>query len=68
MTFKRNDNVLKLMDAILCAVDGEPPVDVVNALQFVSQIVNVGTGYGSGGPGPQVNAPIRGIPGVKGDE
>ena len=38
--FKKNDDVLRIMDAIMVAIDGEPMGQAANALQYVLNLLH----------------------------
>lgn len=40
--FKKNTNVISLMDKIMLVLDGEPNQDCANALQYVLNLVHTG--------------------------
>lgn len=42
--FKRNDNVVALMEKLQLVLDGEPAQDCANALQYVLNLVHTGPG------------------------
>lgn len=63
MKFKRNDNVLTLMDKILLVCDGEDPRDLANALQYCLNMVHCYGGDDDSGTG--ANQTVGPIPGVK---